>query len=90
MIITKMALPRRTFLRGVGTAIALPWLDAMLPALSAAAAPAAPQRMGFVYVPNGMYLPNFHPAGSGGTAFELTPILQPLEPLRDQIVVSAA
>ena len=53
MIITKMSLPRRTFLRGVGAAIALPWLDAMVPALSAAAGSAAPQRLGFVYVPNG-------------------------------------
>ncbi len=44
-------------------------------------------RLGFVYVPNGMYLPNFHPAGEGGTTFELTPVLQPLEPLREHVVV---
>ncbi len=44
-------------------------------------------RMGFFYVPNGMFLPNFHPGGSGGRAFELTPILKPLEPFRDQITV---
>jgi hypothetical protein len=87
MIITKMSLPRRTFLRGVGTAVALPWLDAMLPALSAATASATPQRLGFVYVPNGMFLPNFHPAGNGGTSYEMTPILQPLAELRDQVVV---
>ena len=44
-------------------------------------------RLGFVYVPNGMFLPNFHPAGEGGTTFELTPVLQPLEPLREHVVV---
>jgi len=86
MIITKMSLPRRTFLRGVGVTIALPWLDAMVPALSAAPS-TAPQRLGFLYVPNGMFLPNFHPAGDGGTTFELTPILQPLAPVREHIVV---
>jgi hypothetical protein len=85
MIITKMSMPRRTFLRGVGAAIALPWLDAMRPALSAATV--SPQRLGFFYVPNGMYLPNFHPVGNGGTSFELTPVLTPLAPVRDHIVV---
>ena len=85
MIITKMSMPRRTFLRGVGAAIALPWLDAMKPALSAATV--APQRLGFFYVPNGMYLPNFHPAGNGGTTFELTPILTPLASVREHVVV---
>jgi len=87
MIITKVSLNRRTFMRGVGATIALPFLDAMVPALSAATSASAPQRLGFVYVPNGMFLPNFHPAGEGGTAFELTPILKPLEGLRDQVVV---
>src|SRR5258706_12034425 len=87
MMITKMSLPRRTFLRGVGAAIALPWLDAMMPALAGATPSATPQRLGFLYVPNGMFLPNFHPAGAGGASFELTPILQPLADLRQQIVV---
>jgi uncharacterized protein DUF1552 len=87
MIITKVSLNRRTFMRGVGAAISLPFLDAMLPALSAATAPAAPQRLGFVYVPNGMFLPNFHPAGTGGSSYELTPILKPLEALREHVVV---
>ena len=85
MIITKMSMPRRTFLRGVGAVIALPWLDAMKPALSAATV--APQRLGFFYVPNGMYLPNFHPVGSGGTSFELTPVLMPLASVREHVVV---
>ena len=87
MIITKVSLNRRTFMRGVGATVALPFLDAMVPALSAATSASAPERLGFVYVPNGMFLPNFHPAGEGGTAFELTPILKPLEGLRDQVVV---
>src|SRR5580658_3138398 len=88
MIITKQALARRTFLRGIGTAIALPFLDAMVPARGAAAELSkAPMRMGFFYVPNGMYLPNFHPVGEGGTSFEFTPILKPLEPFRGQVTV---
>ena len=85
MVITKMALPRRTFLRGMGAAIALPFLDSMVPALKAASATVP--RLGFFYVPNGMYLPNFHPAGEGGTAFELTPVLKPLEALRPHVTV---
>ena len=84
MIITKLSLNRRTFLRGTGAIVALPLLDAMVPALSAAGA--APRRLGFVYVPNGMFLPNFHPAGARGSAYEMTPILKPLEPLRDRVV----
>src|SRR3984893_2728069 len=87
MIITKLSLSRRTFMRGVGAAISLPFLDAMLPALSAATTSTAPQRLGFVYVPNGMFLPNFHPAGTGGSSYELTPILKPLEALREHVVV---
>src|SRR5262245_31991563 len=86
MIITRLALERRTFLRGVGAAIALPFLDAMVPALRAQSG-AAPMRLGFVYVPNGMYLPNFHPAGEGGKTFDLTPVLQPLAPMRAHAVV---
>jgi hypothetical protein len=89
VIITKMALPRRTFLRGLGATIALPVLDAMVPALSASAqsAGAPVPRMGFFYVPNGVYLPSFHPEGNGGTDFALTPTLQPLEPFRRQLTV---
>ena len=89
MIITKMSLPRRTFLRGLGATIALPLVDAMFPALTptAKAAGAAVPRLGFFYVPNGMFLPNFHPAGEGGRDFEFTPILKPLEPFREQTTV---
>ena len=93
MFITKMALPRRTFLRGLGTALALPLLDAMVPALSAmAATPAKPvRRLGFIYLPNGVAM-NFKginywkPMGEG-TNFELSPILTPLAPFREQMVV---
>src|SRR5262245_13741224 len=84
MIISKMALPRRTFLQGMGATLALPLLDAMVPSLSAAD-PAVP-RMGFFYAPNGTYLPNFHPKVVGRD-FELTPVLKPLEALRENIVV---
>ncbi len=89
MIVTKKALPRRTVLRGIGATIALPFLDAMAPALTATALTAASPvpRLGFVYAPNGMFLPNFHPAGPGGRGYAITPILQPLEAYRDQMVV---
>ena len=89
MIVTRKSLPRRTVLRGLGATIALPFLDAMAPALTAVSrTPASPTpRMGFFYVPNGMFLPAFHPQGDGGTDFELTPTLKPLEAFRDQIVV---
>ena len=85
MIITKMALPRRTFLRGIGATLALPVLDAMMPALASAQTPATP-RLGFVYAPNGTYLPNFFPR-QVGRHFDLTPVLKPLESVRDRIVV---
>jgi hypothetical protein len=93
MIITKMALPRRTFLRGVGATLALPFLDAMVPALSArgnAAAQASP-RVGFFYLPNGVAMNhtgiNYWKPSGEGAAFELSPILTPLAPYRDQMVV---
>jgi hypothetical protein len=85
MFITKMALPRRTFLRGLGTTLALPLLDAMVPALSAKSAK-APPRLGFVYVSNGVIQEQWNPS-TVGTGFELSPILKPLEPVRDQINV---
>ena len=87
MIITGKSLARRTFLRGAGAAVALPFLDAMIPAGKAAAASTGVPRMAFFYVPNGMYLPNFHPAGNGGTGYNLTPILKPLERYREKVNV---
>jgi hypothetical protein len=87
MINTGKSLARRTFLRGAGAAVALPFLDAMVPAGRAATVSAGVPRMAFFYVPNGMYLPNFHPVGDGGTNYAFTPILKPLEPFREKINV---
>jgi hypothetical protein len=92
MIITKMALPRRTFLRGMGVTLALPLLDAMVPALTAVARTAANpvRRVGFIYTPNGVAMNvavNYWKPTSEGTNFDLSPILTPLAPFRDQLVV---
>src|SRR5262245_14497298 len=88
MIITKIAMPRRTFLRGMGVTDALPLLDAMVPALSAIAqTPAAPvRRLGFVYIPNGAIMDQWTPAADG-SGFEFPAILKPLEAHRDHLVV---
>ena len=93
MIITKTALPRRTFLRGAGTALALPLLDAMIPAATALAqTPARPlRRLGFVYMPNGVAMNHsgidyWTPAGTG-RQFEKSQLLAPLAPFRDRMVV---
>jgi len=88
MIIGKKKLPRRTVLRGIGTTLALPLLDSMVPALSARTKTAAKPtlRFGAVYVPNGMVMQNWTPAAEGAT-FEFTPILQPLTPFQDQLLV---
>jgi len=89
MFITKMVLPRRTFLRGVGVAIALPLIDAMVPALTALSKTAAGpvRRLGFVYTPNGATMAAWTPAGTGPVLDELSPTLSPLAPFRDQVVV---
>ena len=86
MIITKKALPRRTFLRGIGTTLALPLLDAMVPSMTALAdTPANPvRRLGFVYVPMGAHMPQWTPAGSGRLG-ELSPSLRSLAPVADQL-----
>jgi hypothetical protein len=88
MIITKTALKRRTFLRGFGTALALPLLDSMVPAMAATRLTAAkrPTRLGFVYVPNGIIQKNWLPTAEG-TGFEFTPTMQALAPYRDKLVV---
>jgi hypothetical protein len=88
MIITKRSLPRRTVLKGLGVTLALPLLDAMVPALTAMAqTPARPRkRLGCVYIPHGAIMDRWTPAASG-TGFEFTPILKPLEPFRESIVV---
>jgi len=84
MFVTKRSLSRRTFLRGAGATLALPFLDAMVPALTAATPPR--RRLGFVYVPNGVIVEQFVPAKEGAD-FEITTILKPLEAFKDQLVV---
>ena len=88
MFISKKHLPRRTFLRGAGVALALPLLDSMVPAQTPIARTAAKpmSRLGFVYVPHGMIMDKFTPA-STGRGWEFTPILKPLEAYRDQISI---
>jgi hypothetical protein len=88
MIVSKKAISRRTVLRGVGAAVALPLLDAMVPALTAfQKTPAkAVRRLGVVYHPNGVVYENWLPKGSGA-GFEWSPVLAPLEPFRDRVVV---
>jgi hypothetical protein len=88
MIITKKALPRRTFLRGIGASFALPLLDAMVPSMTALArTPADPvRRLGFVYMPMGSDIARWTPPGDGPLG-ELSPTLQSLKPVMDQLTV---
>ena len=88
MIVTKKALSRRTVLRGLGATVALPLLDGMVPALSAMKNTAAQpvRRFGAVYIPNGMFMRNWTPK-TEGAGFEFTPVLKPLEPFRDDLLV---
>ena len=88
MFIHKLSLSRRTFLRGIGVTVALPLLDAMVPASTAlAATPATPRRrFGAVYIPNGAVMPQWIPK-TPGADFEFMPIMKPLEPFRDSLVV---
>jgi len=91
MFISKLSLPRRTFLRGVGTALALPFLDAMMPALTPlttlrAAGTMPGLRFGTIYIPNGAIVDEFFPK-EAGSGFEFTPILKPLEPFKNSLVV---
>ena len=97
MIVTRRQLPRRTFLRGMGAAIALPALDAMTPAFAArsfaagrfveaGSAATGPTRLSFVYVPNGITMADWTPAAEG-TGFELTRIMKPLAEFRQDTLV---
>jgi hypothetical protein len=79
-------IPRRTFLKGVGTALALPWLDAMSPLRAASPAPARPLRMAFMYVPNGVNMEDWTPATTG-TDYTLPKILEPLAPVRSDLQI---
>ncbi len=80
MIITRKAIHRRTFLKGLGTALALPMLDAMTPALAATTKP--PVRLAFVYLPNGVDIRNWT-LSYDGPFRDLPPILKPLEGMKN-------
>jgi len=89
MIITKKALPRRTFLRGMGATLALPLLDAMVPSMTALAkSPAEPvRRLGFIYIPMGCDITRWTPPATDGSLEVLSPVLQSLEPHIDHLTV---
>src|SRR6266581_126092 len=84
MFITKKHLSRRTFLQAAGATIGIPFLDAMVPALTAPTKPAP--RLSFVYLPHGAIMDQWTPKKEGA-GFELPPILQPLKAFRDQMNV---
>src|SRR4051794_18983955 len=85
-MMTRKHLNRRTFLRGLGTAVSLPFLDAMVPAFAAPRTGKPPLRMAFVYVPNGIDMKNWNPANEGKLT-ELPRILKPIEPFKDDILM---
>jgi hypothetical protein len=87
-VITGKHLSRRTVLRGLGVTIALPLLDGMVPAFAALQQTAAKpiRRFAAFYLPNGMSMASWTPEGEGA-AFKFSPILEPLAPFRDQLVV---
>ena len=87
-ILTGKSLPRRTLLRGLGASLALPFLDAMFPAfgLRGQSAPGRVHRFQTFYVPNGMAMPYWSPKGEGRD-FDLSPVLEPLAPFQDQMLV---
>lgn len=86
MFVTKKAISRRTILQGVGAAVALPLLDAMVPAFATAASTKPPRRFGVVYHPNGIIYDQWLPQGVGSN-FELSPTLKGLEPFKDKLIV---
>src|SRR5438105_15172793 len=88
MFITKKAMPRRTFLKGAQAALALPLLDAMIPAATAwAKTPAVPvPRLGFVFIPMGCDHSRWTPPADEKLG-ELSPILDPLQPVKDHLTV---
>src|SRR5271155_3510201 len=87
IMITRKYLPRRAFLRGAGAALALPFLDAMVPAFGGTTSAAArPVRLGFVYVPNGIIESSWKPAGEG-SAFEFNSTMKARAPYRDRTLV---
>ena len=89
MFITRTHLPRRTVLRGLGATVALPLLDAMVPAATAQSRTAAApiKRFGVFYVPNGMSMPYWYPRHAPGKLDSLPPTLRSLEPFRDRVTI---
>jgi len=86
MFLTKKAISRRTILRGASTAVALPLLDAMIPAFAPAATTAPVRRFGVVYHPNGVIYDKWLPTGAG-SQFEFSPTLQGLAAFKDKVIV---
>ena len=88
MIITGKFLPRRTFLRGMGATLALPFLDSMIPAFGsrALASEAGIKRLAVAYVPNGIQMEKWTPAAAAG-GFDLTPTLEPLAPFHNRLMI---
>ena len=88
MRLLRKPMPRRTFLSGLGASISLPIFDAMTPALGALSKPgsAMPLRVGYAYSPNGIIKDRWRPT-IGGSDFELTDVLKPFAPYRDQLLV---
>jgi hypothetical protein len=88
MFVTKKHLSRRTVLRGLGVSVALPLLDAMIPARTALAQTAAAPKMklGFIYFPHGQIMAQWTPAAEGKN-FELSPLLEPLAPFKQQLTI---
>jgi len=88
MLVFKKSIPRRAFLRGAGTALALPLLDAMVPAFASPAETAAKtaKRLSFFTVPNGMIMEKWTPAAVG-SSFELTPIMEPFAAFKDRMLI---
>jgi hypothetical protein len=86
MVILKKSMSRRAVLRGAGAALALPILDAMIPALASAAESVRPIRLCFIEVPNGIMMDKWTPETEGAD-FALTPVLEPLAPFRDRMLV---
>ena len=85
MIVTGKSVPRRTFLKGVGAAaVALPFLDSMVPAFAAAGKP--PVRLAFMYVPNGIDMKNWNVLQEGALPEELPRVLKPLSAFRGDMI----
>jgi hypothetical protein len=86
MYITQKALPRRAILKGLGTTLALPLLDAMIPALANAQAAKSPTRLSIVYLPNGVMMDKWTPPTAGAN-YQLQPIMEPLAPFKDRMLI---